>query len=147
MPLPQSHAYSRRIVSRSSPVQSASTVPRQETAGFTACLRAAGSGAARPRLRTEGRMTGFVGGLARLSRRCTVLHGADCLLPAGEMRRMWAAVVLVLAVLGALLLIWLGQRTLIYFPDRDVASPDVTGLPDADVVQIPAADGVILQGW
>jgi len=60
---------------------------------------------------------------------------------------MWAALVVVLAVLGALLLIWLGQRTLIYFPDRDVPSPAVTGLADVDVVQIPAADGVTLQGW
>ena len=60
---------------------------------------------------------------------------------------MWAAAVLALAVLGVLLLIWMGQRTLIYFPDRDVPSPGVTGLADVDVVRIPAADGVTLQGW
>ena len=60
---------------------------------------------------------------------------------------MWAAAVLVLAVLGVLLLIWLGQRTLIYFPDRHVPSPAVTGLSDVEAVQIPAADGVTLQAW
>ena len=60
---------------------------------------------------------------------------------------MWAAAIVALAVLGVLLLIWLGQRTLIYFPDRHVPSPAVTGLSDVEAVQIPAADGVTLQGW
>jgi uncharacterized protein len=60
---------------------------------------------------------------------------------------MWTPAVLVLAVLGVLLLIWLGQRTLIYFPDRHVPAPAVTGLSDVEAVQIPAADGVTLQGW
>ena len=60
---------------------------------------------------------------------------------------MWAAAVAVLAVLGVLLLIWAGQRTLIYFPDRDVPSPAVAGLADVEAVQIHAADGVTLQAW
>jgi uncharacterized protein len=63
------------------------------------------------------------------------------------MKRMWAAAILALAVLGVLLLVWMGQRTLIYFPDRDVPSPAVTGLTGAEVVRIPAADGVTLQAW
>ena len=54
---------------------------------------------------------------------------------------MWTAAVLVLAVLGVLLLIWLGQRTMIYFPDRHVPSPAVTGLSDVEAVQIPVS------GW
>jgi fermentation-respiration switch protein FrsA (DUF1100 family) len=60
---------------------------------------------------------------------------------------MWAAAVVVLAVLRVLFLIWAGQRTLIYFPDRDVPSPALTGLADVEVVQIQAADGVTLQAW
>ena len=60
---------------------------------------------------------------------------------------MWAAAVVVFAVLGVLFLIWAGQRTLIYFPDRDVPSPAVTGLADVEGVQIQAADGVTLQAW
>ena len=60
---------------------------------------------------------------------------------------MWAAAVVVLAVLGVLLLVWAGQRTLIYFPDRDVPSPAVTGLADVEAVRIQAADGVTLQAW
>jgi uncharacterized protein len=63
------------------------------------------------------------------------------------MKRMWAAAILALAVLGVLLLVWMGQRTLIYFPDRDVPSPAVTGLTDVEAVQVPAADGVTLQAW
>ena len=60
---------------------------------------------------------------------------------------MWAAAVLVLAVRGGLLLIWLGQRTMIYFADRNVPAPAVTSLSDVEAVQIPSADGVTLQGW
>jgi uncharacterized protein len=63
------------------------------------------------------------------------------------MKRMWAAAILALAVLGVLLLVWMGQRTLIYFPDRDVPSPAVTGLTGVEAVRIPAADGVTLQAW
>jgi uncharacterized protein len=63
------------------------------------------------------------------------------------MKGMWAAAVVALAVLGVLLLIWVGQRTLIYFPDRDVPSPAVTGLADVEAVQIQAADGVTLHAW
>jgi len=60
---------------------------------------------------------------------------------------MWAAAIFALAVLGVLLLVWMGQRTLIYFPDRAVPSPAVTGLPGVEAVQIPAADGVTLRAW
>jgi fermentation-respiration switch protein FrsA (DUF1100 family) len=60
---------------------------------------------------------------------------------------MWAAAVVVLAILGVLLLIWAGQRSLIYFPDRHVPSPDVTGLADVEAVRIQAAGGVTLQAW
>ena len=60
---------------------------------------------------------------------------------------MWAAAIFALAVLGVVLLVWMGQRTLIYFPDRDVPSPAVTGLPGVEAVQIPAADGVTLRAW
>ena len=60
---------------------------------------------------------------------------------------MWAAAVVVLVVLGVLLLVWAGQRTLIYFPDRDVPSPAVTGLADVEAVRIQAEDGVTLQAW
>jgi len=60
---------------------------------------------------------------------------------------MWAAAIFALAVLGVLLLVWMRQRTLIYFPDRAVPSPAVTGLPGVEAVQIPTADGVTLRAW
>jgi fermentation-respiration switch protein FrsA (DUF1100 family) len=60
---------------------------------------------------------------------------------------MGAASVVVFAVLGVLLLIWAGQRTMIYFPDRDVPAPAVTGLADVEAVRIQSADGVTLQAW
>ena len=60
---------------------------------------------------------------------------------------MWAAAVVVFVALGVLLLVWAGQRTLIYFPDCDVPSPAVTGLADVEAVRIQAEDGVTLQAW
>lgn len=79
--------------------------------------------------------------------RVQFLPRGDRTRPAGEMRRMWAVAALALAVAGGLLLIWFGQRTLIYFPDRHVPAPAVIGLTGAEDVQIAAADGVTLQGW
>jgi fermentation-respiration switch protein FrsA (DUF1100 family) len=60
---------------------------------------------------------------------------------------MWAAAAIALAVAGVLVLVWLAQRTLIYFPDRDLPPPAVTGLADFEDVRIPVADGVTLGGW
>jgi fermentation-respiration switch protein FrsA (DUF1100 family) len=56
-----------------------------------------------------------------------------------------AALALVFAV--ALLLIWVGQRRLIYFPDPSVPVPAAAGLALADAVTMPADDGITLQGW
>jgi len=60
---------------------------------------------------------------------------------------MWAGAVVVFAVIGVLLLIWVGQRTMIYFPDPNVPSASVTGLADVEGVRIQTADGVTLQAW
>jgi fermentation-respiration switch protein FrsA (DUF1100 family) len=56
-----------------------------------------------------------------------------------------AALAVVLAV--AVLLIWIGQRRLIYFPDRDVPAPASVGLPGVEPVVIPREDGGTLRGW
>jgi uncharacterized protein len=61
---------------------------------------------------------------------------------------MWMAALPVFVLMGALLLlIWLGQRRLIYFPDADVPLPGAAGLSGVETVTIPAADGVTLHGW
>ena len=52
-----------------------------------------------------------------------------------------------LAAAGFIVLIWAFQRTLIYFPFGDVPEPRAVGLPQAEAVTFPTADGLTLQGW
>ncbi len=59
-----------------------------------------------------------------------------------------AAVVQGLASLIVLLvIIWLGQRRLMYFPTHDVPSPAAVGLSDVEPVTFTGADDVALHGW
>lgn len=44
-------------------------------------------------------------------------------------------------------LVWAGQRRLIYFPLRGVPGPAGAGLPQAQPIAIPTADGLTLNGW
>jgi fermentation-respiration switch protein FrsA (DUF1100 family) len=46
-----------------------------------------------------------------------------------------------------LLLVWAGQRHLIYLPFGSVPTPADAGLPDAEAVSFPTDDGLILNGW
>jgi fermentation-respiration switch protein FrsA (DUF1100 family) len=53
-----------------------------------------------------------------------------------------------LAIVGLmLLLIWLGQRRMIYLPFDGNPSPAAYGLPDAQVVTLTTEDGLELQAW
>jgi fermentation-respiration switch protein FrsA (DUF1100 family) len=64
------------------------------------------------------------------------------------MTRMWSAAVLALIVAVAVLaVIWIGQRRLIYFPDRDVPTAADAGLSGVEAVEIPLEDGGSLHGW
>jgi hypothetical protein len=51
----------------------------------------------------------------------------------------------ILAVL--LLLVWLGQRRLIYFPMGQVPPPAAAGLPGAEAISFLTDDGLTLGGW
>ena len=50
-------------------------------------------------------------------------------------------------VAGILALVWMFQRTLIYFPFGQVSEPPDVGLAAAEVVTFPTADGLTLRGW
>jgi len=53
-----------------------------------------------------------------------------------------------LAIVGLmLLLIWLGQRRMIYLPSDGNPSPADYGLPEAQVVTLTTEDGLALQAW
>ena len=60
---------------------------------------------------------------------------------------MWGVAVLALAVAGVLALIWIGQRRLIYFPDRNLPAPAAAGLSGIEAVEMPLEDGGTLHGW
>jgi uncharacterized protein len=56
-----------------------------------------------------------------------------------------AALVAILALV--LVLFWLGQRRLIYFPFGEVMTPAAAGLPGAESITFPTEDGLTLGGW
>lgn len=55
--------------------------------------------------------------------------------------------ILLLAVVALLLLIWVGQRRMIYFPFGQVGSPADAGLAGAEEVELATDDGLELGGW
>ena len=52
-----------------------------------------------------------------------------------------------LVVVGIVVLAWMFQRALIYFPFGDAPGPREVGLARAEVVTFPTADGLTLRGW
>jgi fermentation-respiration switch protein FrsA (DUF1100 family) len=48
---------------------------------------------------------------------------------------------------GLLLVLWMGQRQLMYFPLRNVPTPASLGLSDIEEVTFETADGLRLAGW
>jgi hypothetical protein len=60
---------------------------------------------------------------------------------------MWAVATVALFAFGLLLLVWAGQRRVIYFPDGQVPPASAVGLPDAAQVTLATDDGVALAGW
>src|SRR5687767_14654380 len=66
---------------------------------------------------------------------------------AGRTKPMWLAGLLAVVLSGTLLLIWAGQRRLIYFPDANVPDPGAVGLTLVEPVDIPGEDGSTLHGW
>ena len=50
-------------------------------------------------------------------------------------------------VAGIIVLAWMFQRTLIYFPFGEAPGPRDVGLTQAEVVAFPTADGLTLHGW
>src|SRR3712207_4754645 len=58
-----------------------------------------------------------------------------------------SALVVVLVVLVILGLVWLGQRKLIYFPDRTAVPPASEAVTGARDVTLTTADGLRLGAW
>jgi pimeloyl-ACP methyl ester carboxylesterase len=61
--------------------------------------------------------------------------------------RVTLAVALVLVVVGVVVAVWLGQRSLIYFPDRTTPPPAATVLTGARDVTLATSDGLVLGAW
>lgn len=58
-----------------------------------------------------------------------------------------SVVVPLLALAGLLLLLWAGQRRLLYLPSGPVLPPAAVGLPDAQSLDVRTADGLTLRAW
>ena len=55
---------------------------------------------------------------------------------------------IVAVVVGTLLVVvWLVQRRMIYFPSGDVPAPAQAGLTRAEAVSFATDDGLMLNGW
>lgn len=66
---------------------------------------------------------------------------------AAARRVMGLAGLVAAAALAFLILIWVGQRRLIYIPLGRPGSPSAVGLPGAREVSFPTADGLTLGAW
>ena len=62
-------------------------------------------------------------------------------------RYMSFALTGLVAIASIVVLAWMFQRTLIYFPFGNVPGPRDVGLGQAEVVSFPTADGLTLRGW
>ena len=65
--------------------------------------------------------------------------------PNARIRRVLLTVIASVAVF--LLVLWLAQRSLIYFPHGRVPAPASVGLPSAALTSFTTDDGVDLEGW
>jgi fermentation-respiration switch protein FrsA (DUF1100 family) len=61
--------------------------------------------------------------------------------------RAATAVALALAVVGVIVAVWVGQRALVYFPDRTAPPPAAVVLPGARDVTLTTSDGLTLGAW
>ncbi len=59
----------------------------------------------------------------------------------------WLAVIAVCGYVGLTAMIYLTQRSLMYFPDRTHVTPAAAGLPEATEMPLTAADGVQIRIW
>ncbi len=59
----------------------------------------------------------------------------------------WLLIVVVLGYVGVLALMYIFQRSLMYFPDATRTPPAAAGLPQAEEVMLTSADGERLVAW
>jgi uncharacterized protein len=59
----------------------------------------------------------------------------------------WTAVIAFCLYAGLAAMIYLAQRSLMYFPDRVHVTPAEAGLPEAEEVPLTASDGVRISAW
>jgi len=59
----------------------------------------------------------------------------------------WIAVIALAGYAALTALVYFGQRSLMYFPDRSHTAPAAAGLPEAEEVALTAADGVASAAW
>ena len=74
-------------------------------------------------------------------------HSRARLSPGAVMALAGIAVILLCVYMGAAAILYVTQRSMMYFPDRMRASPAQSGLPEAEVVNLTASDGQHILAW
>ncbi len=59
----------------------------------------------------------------------------------------WTAIIALCLYLGLAAVLYLAQRSLLYFPETIHTTPAQAGLPEAEEVMLTASDGVHVIGW
>ena len=59
----------------------------------------------------------------------------------------WTAVIALCLYIGLATMVYLAQRSLMYFPDTTHVTPAAAGLPEAEEVSLKAADGAPIAVW
>jgi uncharacterized protein len=67
--------------------------------------------------------------------------------PAYATMLMWTAIIFVCAYVGVAGVLYVTQRSLMYFPETVHTTPVQAGLPEAEEVPLVAADGVHITAW
>jgi fermentation-respiration switch protein FrsA (DUF1100 family) len=59
----------------------------------------------------------------------------------------WLGVIVIASYTGLTAMVYLGQRSLMYFPDTAHTTPAAAGLPEAEEVPLTASDGTRILAW
>ena len=59
----------------------------------------------------------------------------------------WLGVIIIAGYAGLTAMVYLGQRSLMYFPDTAHTTPAAAGLPEAEEVPLTASDGTRILAW
>jgi len=91
--------------------------------------------------------TGDVGYRADRAKALAESDRCSCMMSTRAMKMSVTLLIPVAVIVALLLVLWVGQRGLMYFPLRNVPPIEALGLDDVEPVAFDTADGLRLSGW